>query len=264
MFARIRIFARSAYSLAFGLVFFSSLRLFECAIWLTPGARRVFWDPRDFSWTRILEAMHAGIKQEFLAIRGVTNIPPYHELSDQQRALTTHGFEWKTFVLVAYGHKVAGNLERCPNTAQALMQVPGLSSAMFSILSDEAVIKPHVGPYKGVLRYHLGVIVPKPEEHARICVSGIHRSWFEGESLVFDDTFMHEVIKNNRGDRVVLFIDIERPLPWPMAKVNRFFVRMIGGSPFVREILHNIDRWDDALSNEVEPMLEAISDVGRK
>jgi beta-hydroxylase len=42
------------------------------------------------------------------------------------------------------------------------------------------------------------------------------RHWSEGQALIFDDTFNHEVWNDTDGYRVVLFVDFARPLrqPW--------------------------------------------------
>ncbi len=48
----------------------------------------------------------------------------------------------------------------CPRTAALMREIPGMTTAMFSILSPRKHILDHRGPYKGVLRYHLGLIVP--------------------------------------------------------------------------------------------------------
>ena len=41
-------------------------------------------------------------------------------------------------------------------------------------------------------------------------------TWKEGESLLFDDSWDHEVINESDDIRVVLIVDFERPVPWPL------------------------------------------------
>ena len=36
-------------------------------------------------------------------------------------------------------------------------------------------------------------------------------TWTEGQMLVFDDSFEHEVIHESQGQRIVLIIDIPHP-----------------------------------------------------
>ena len=47
------------------------------------------------------------------------------------------------------------------------------------------------------------------------------RSWREGKSLVFDDTYEHEAWNETDATRVVLFLDVVRPLRQPMQRVQR-------------------------------------------
>jgi aspartate beta-hydroxylase/beta-hydroxylase len=109
---------------------------------------------------------------------------------------------------------------RCPRTTGLLDKIPGLFEAFFSILEGGKSIPPHEGPYRGYLRYHRGLIVPEkapPSIRLRdqIC------TWKEGRSILFDDSWNHEVINHCGEDRVILIVDIRRPMPQPFDAVNR-------------------------------------------
>ena len=119
------------------------------------------------------------------------------------------------------------NCERCPETTRLVEHVPGMQTAMFSILAPGKHIPPHDGPYKGVLRYHLGLLVPEPEDRVGIRVGGQPATWAEGESLVFDDTFVHEAWNDTDGTRVVLFVDFKRPLAGIPRLVNEAILKVI-------------------------------------
>ena len=67
-----------------------------------------------------------------------------------------------------------------------------MKTAFFSILAPGKHLPPHRGPYKGVMRYHLGLLIPEPAEQCGIRVDTETRHWAEGESMIFDDTFEHE------------------------------------------------------------------------
>jgi aspartyl/asparaginyl beta-hydroxylase (cupin superfamily) len=97
------------------------------------------------------------------------DIPNFQDVSDAQKVLT-EGDEWKTFWLYAFGEKAEENCVRCPETVRVLQHIPGMKSAMFSILAPKKHIPEHRGLWKGVLRYHLGLIVPKPVGSSRIRV----------------------------------------------------------------------------------------------
>ena len=70
------------------------------------------------------------------------------------------------------------------------------------------------------MRYHLALKVPEPREQCRIRVGDEIVTWEEGRSLIFDDTYEHEVWNDTDDERVVLFLDVVRPLRFPMNVVN--------------------------------------------
>ena len=51
------------------------------------------------------------------------------------------------------------------------------------------------------------------------------RHWEEGKSLLFDDTYDHEVRNEAETVRVVLFVDFLRPLPGWVGRFNRHLKR---------------------------------------
>jgi len=69
------------------------------------------------------------------------------------------------------------NARRCPETMALLKKIPGLKTAFFSILSPRKHIPAHRGAYNGVLRFHLGLLVPEPREQCRIRIGNEFRRW---------------------------------------------------------------------------------------
>ncbi len=98
--------------------------------------------------------------------------------------------------------------------------------AFFSILEGGKSIPPHEGPYRGYLRYHLGLIVPDKNPPSIRLNDQIY-TWKEGESVVFDDSWEHEVYNQCDEDRVILIVDFRRPMPQPFAAVNRLVQRIM-------------------------------------
>ena len=91
---------------------------------------------------------------------------------------------------------------------------------MFSILEPGKHLPPHRGPYNGVLRLHLGLIVPEPREQLGIRVENDIYRWQEGEAVVFDDAYEHEAWNRTPHTRVVLFVDFRKPLRFPANFLN--------------------------------------------
>src|SRR5271167_3226395 len=135
-------------------------------------------------------------------------------------------------------------VQMCPQTAALMREIPGMTTAMISILSPRKHILDHRGPYKGVLRYHLGLIVPRDAQACRIRVGEDFRHWEQGESMIFDDTYNHEVWNDTDETRVVLFVDVLRPLPEPESLINKLIVKAIGYSPFVLDAKRNQEAWE--------------------
>jgi ornithine lipid ester-linked acyl 2-hydroxylase len=205
---------------------------------------RTFFDPADFPWVAAMEAGYPRIRAELdEVLRYHADLPNFQDISTDQYQLTADD-RWKTFFFYGYGFKAGKNVERCPETARLLGEIPGMTTAMFSILSPHKKIPPHGGPYKGVLRYHLGLVVPEPAEACGIRVGPDVRHWAEGRSLVFDDTFEHEAWNDTDALRVVLFVDVKRPLRRPARWLNEAVLKVIGFSPFIQDAKARHNAWE--------------------
>lgn len=203
-----------------------------------------FFPTDRFPWIESLEANWETIRAELTSVLADHEaLPNFQDISKDQIEITDDD-RWKTLFLYGYGFKAPLGIEMCPKTAALMRQIPGMTTAMFSILSPRKHILDHRGPYKGVLRYHLGLIVPREAEQCRIRVGQDFRHWEEGKSLMFDDTFNHEVWNDTDETRVVLFVDVLRPLPSPWSRVNRLIVKAIGYSPFVLDAKRNQQAWE--------------------
>lgn len=199
----------------------------------TAQGRTVFFDPAAWPWVADVEAAYPAIRQELdTLLLHPERIPNLQDLSPDQEVLTS-GAQWKSLIFHAYGRAVPANLALCPQTAQVLQRIPGLKSAMFSILAPHKRLPEHRGPYKGVLRYHLGLLIPEPAQASGICVAGQTQHWAEGRSLVFDDSYLHEAWNGTDAHRVVLFVDVLRPLPWWLSLLNRALVWRLSTTPLV-------------------------------
>lgn len=146
---------------------------------------------------------------------------------------------WKSYMLRMFGHELVSHTINCPITAR-LIDHPKVASAMFSVLKSGQSIKPHFGIYKGVLRVHLGLIIPEGECY--MMLNGQELRWKTDEHLIFDDTFQHEVHNNTKEDRVILFLDVIRPLPFPLNRINQLLFFMMSKSSFIQNIFREIKR----------------------
>ncbi|CFP58271.1 dioxygenase [Bordetella pertussis] len=108
-----------------------------------------------------------------------------------------------------------------------LKSLPKVKAAMFAELPPGGKLNPHRDPFSGSLRYHLGLATPN-DDRCYIAVDGESYSWRDGESVVFDETYVHEAHNKSEGNRIILFCDVERPLKWRWAEAfNRWFGRVV-------------------------------------
>jgi ornithine lipid ester-linked acyl 2-hydroxylase len=203
-----------------------------------------FFPLARFPWVRHIEDNWEVIREELQSVLADREaLPNFQDISKDQIEITDDD-RWKTFFLYGYGFEAELGVKMCPRTAALMREIPGMTTAMLSILSPHKHILDHRGPYKGVLRYHLGLIVPHEQEQCRIRVGDQIRHWEAGQSMIFDDTFNHEVWNDTDETRVVLFVDVLRPLPFPDSLVNKLIVKAIAISPFVLDAKRNQRAWE--------------------
>jgi beta-hydroxylase len=203
-----------------------------------------FFSTDDFLWTAGLEARWETIRKELDAVLAYRDaLPSFQDISTDQATITDDD-RWKTFFLYGFGFRSDANCERCPETTRLVEAVPGMCTAMFSILSPGKHIPAHNGPYKGVIRYHLALRVPEARARCRIRVGDEITTWEEGRSLLFDDTYEHEVWNDTDEIRVVLFLDVVRPLRFPMNVVNWMVIKAIAVSPFIADARRRHLEWE--------------------
>src|SRR5262249_5758145 len=89
----------------------------------------------------------------------------------------------------------------------------------------------HCGPFRGILRFHLGLSVPIAADDrpaAVLIIDGQEYRLANGECLLWDDTYPHEV-RNAAGEmRVALLFDVWRPgMPADMRLLSKLIVRLV-------------------------------------
>jgi beta-hydroxylase len=202
------------------------------------------YDLAAFPWA-------AGIEREWRTVRHEldrvlvrkADLPDVQDITTDAASISYEA-GWKIFPLIAYGIRSQPSIDMCPQTWRILQGIPGLTTAMFSILEPGKHIPPHRGPYNGVLRLHLGLLVPETGERLAIRVGSEERRWQEGRVLIFDDAYEHEVWNETGRVRVVLFVDFEKPLRFPANVLNRMLLRLAVFTPFLREGSENLRSWE--------------------
>jgi beta-hydroxylase len=208
------------------------------------GDKPIF-EVAQFPWSHDLESKWTDIRGEVIQL-----LSRLRELPDVQSLQVSAGMcpgnadqVWRTLILYDYGHKNPKSCELCPRTTEIVERIPGMTTALFSILGPKKHIERHRGPYNGILRYHLGLIVPK-SRGCRIQVASSFAEWTEGQSIIFDDSYPHEVWNDTTELRVVLFLDVVRPLPFPISIANRVAIRRISRWSFMQNVRTHYSEWE--------------------
>ena len=213
---------------------------------------RPFFDETQFAYVDTLEKNWKAIRAELdELLESPEQIPAFHQISPDQKRISK-GDNWKTYMLRVFGHPMPTNCARCPETARVLDSIPSLQNAWFSILAPGYHIPPHRGVTKGLLRCHLALIVPQKKELCRIRVDNQIRHWEEGKCMVFDDTFDHEVWNETDQRRVVLFLDIERPLSLLGRVVNKTILHLVQMTAYVKDAKKNLASWEERLASAAQ------------
>lgn len=197
-----------------------------------------------FPWAAEVDKDWKKIRAELdVVMERKDELPNFHDIMDEVRTITSDNM-WKTFFLAGYGLESEENSKRCPDTTEIIKRIPGMKTAFFSILAPKKHIPAHRGPYNGVLRYHLGLIVPEPKEICRIRIEDQIAHWEEGKSLIFDDTFEHEVWNDTDGFRAILFVDFVRPVMFPFNLLNEFLINAASFAPLIKEAEVRHKKWE--------------------
>ncbi len=167
-------------------------------------------------------------------------IPPFGKLSPDHRRIA-NSQHWKSFFFEGYGFRMKANRARCPQTAAMLDQIPGLVVAFFSIMEPGTHVPRHRGLTKAWINCHLPLIVPQGEGRCEMQVGEQIVTWTEGEWLLFDETNPHEVWNTTDGPRIVLFLQVRRPMTRMGNWAARALYEVIRRTGFVQDVRHAVE-----------------------
>lgn len=191
-----------------------------------------------FPESKILEDNWTTIRNELIEVlKKPDNIPKFHEVDSIQIFNSAKDdIPWKTYGIKAFNTWIEPNASMVPKTTNLIKKMPSVTLAMFSILDPGKKIPPHIGFFKGVFRYHLGLIIPD-EGECYIINKKQRYDWKEGEGVLFDDTYIHEVWNKTENRRVVLFLDVYRDesLPRWIRPLNRKMIKLLAESKRIKK-----------------------------
>ena len=187
------------------------------------GLKATPWhQARDYAPCRVLLEHYRTIRQEALELLDVDAREARHTTTSVFCSYLSQALasgDWADVGLYYNAMRNDGNASRAPATSALLCQNKELrrhatscpfGSAYFSLLRPGTRLSPHCGPTNARLRAHLGLVVPEGDIRIR-CGDEPARKWAEGEVIVFDDSFEHEVWNLTDQPRLVLIVDIWHP-----------------------------------------------------
>ncbi|HUS52446.1 MAG TPA: aspartyl/asparaginyl beta-hydroxylase domain-containing protein [Thermohalobaculum sp.] len=246
----------------YGKQFTRWLSAYQARQSLVPDAP--FLDTGYFPFLEEFEARWEEIRAEAIGIlKFREHIPGFQDVSPDQYRIATAA-NWKTFFLYGFGNQLKRNCEQAPATADIISRVPTIHTAWFSILAPGYHIPPHTGVTKGILRAHLGLIIPKDHEKCRIRVGDQFRTWRDGKVFIIDDTYEHEVWNDTDEERVVLLLDFDRPMRLGGRFMNWLLMKLMKLTAFYQEPKKNIRDFEarfEAATKRASENLEKLSDL---
>lgn len=171
------------------------------------------FDSNNYSWSLILRNNWKTILDEYNSYK--FDIPSHKKINSLVSGIDINN-KWNVLYLKAYNCNTEKS-KYFPKTMELINKIPECTLAFFSVLEPNAYLEPHIGIYKGVLRYHLALKVPEDNKNCYIVVNKQKLHWNEGSDIMFDDMYEHYVINNTNETRIILFLDIKR-------KFNNIFV----------------------------------------
>ena len=191
------------------------------------------WTVQETGLTSVLENIRKHwkiIRQEALIMyKQKLFLPTIEQIKDRGT--------WDTLELYSEGIPVVNqrsgkeNCLHAPKTCELLQGIPLLAdncvgASSFSVMQAGTHVEPHSGPSNTRLRVHLGLDIPEstnipnfkngdqqPESLTQLRVGNEFLSWKNGEMIVFDDSYDHEVwhFHPSNRSRMVLIVDLWHP-----------------------------------------------------
>jgi ornithine lipid ester-linked acyl 2-hydroxylase len=199
-----------------------------------------------FPWIAELEQNWPAIQKEAMAVlQRRESLPFFQDISPDQKRISPDD-KWRTFFFYGFGNRSERNCEFCPQTARLLEKVPGIENAFLSILAPGKIIPSHRGISKGLIRGHLGIVIPPTPADCFMDVGDVRCTWEEGKVLLFDDTYPHAVSNLCDQERVVLLFDFPRPMKLPGRVLRSVLFWAFRHTAYVQDALRNEARWSAA------------------
>ena len=226
-------------------------------------AAKAVIDMTDFPELKIIQDNWQTIAKE---AQGLYENKVFDSIKDKDSASyydigfrTFYKYGWSKYYLSWYGgYEHASATRTCPKTQEILRQCPSVNGAMFSLLPPGSELTRHLDPCAASLRYHLGLVTPNKDE-AFINVDGHNLSWRDGDSLMFDETYLHYAKNNTDQYRLILMCDVNRPT----SLLGTIFNNIVYKPVLKATIVPNSDEDKRGLANKIFAGLTPLLDKSK-
>jgi aspartate beta-hydroxylase len=169
----------------------------------------------------------------------LSEVPRFHEIMPEQTAISANDArDWRMFIIKAYGAEVPANKARCPALASIVETMPEVLSASYSFMAPGKHIPAHRGPFRGVLRFYLALSMPRLPDGRPGAVLKVADGEYrlqDGDYMLWDDTFPHEVWNESDQVRAVLLLDVWRPgMPADMRVFSHALISIVRAGMRIR------------------------------
>jgi ornithine lipid ester-linked acyl 2-hydroxylase len=146
---------------------------------------------------------------------------------DPQHAALVNDDSWKTVWLKYFGRPIP-----CiKGILRTIVDHPIVYNASLSILEPGGSIPMHVGQCQALVKYHVPISIPKGDCH--MVYNGRKYTW--DDRMLFNDTLPHMVVNNTSERRVIILMDILRPMSIPWNFINESVAKSVWIDPVVRQ-----------------------------
>ncbi|MDZ7949836.1 aspartyl/asparaginyl beta-hydroxylase domain-containing protein [Nostoc sp. DedQUE09] len=198
-----------------------------------------WYEPNDYEVftivTNTLEEGAKDIKSELLMnIHNKNNFTPvidpsdasmYQHLTDIELPPSHKKDDWSLFRLWLDGKFTQEAKYLFPKTVNILSKLKSFidpfEDVYFLVLKPGVVLPPHHDTSNTYITCQLGLIIP---ENCGIRVGSETRSWTEGKTLFFDQSFEHEAWNKSQKERVVLLVHLRHP---ELSKLENFLYEFV-------------------------------------
>lgn len=171
--------------------------------------------------------------------RQLSEVPRFHEIMPEQTAISANDArDWRMFIIKAYGVELPANKTRCPALASIVATMPEVLSASYSFMAPGKHIPAHRGPFRGVLRFYLALSMPRLADGRPAAVLKVADDEYrldDGDYMLWDDTYPHEVWNESDRVRAVLLLDVWRAgMPADMQLFSRALISIVRAGMRIR------------------------------